>query len=297
MLVTPHVTLKYINAAGRDMSFNYFYDFVIEKCIEEQPNNIYSVEQDGIDGEFFTGMRMGKRSIRLLGYVKNSGTSLHTVKQALGYVFNPTLSGVLHYSHALMPRASKSIPCRLTELSEPVWDNKRGKLTFDILLTALDPYWRGNAHTEVIAKNQRKWRFPTRLPARPRGFVFDVRRSGLTSIFQNIGNVRTGFEATLRAVGGTVVNPEIYDVTSGKRLVLNLTMQPADVVHIINFPLLKRVFINSVNGFSTLNTRAENFGFFLINVGENHIGFRAEENVSNLQVSIRYTPQFTFAEG
>jgi len=277
------------------MSFNYFYDFVVEKCIEEQPNIIYSVEQSGIHGKFFTGMRMGERSIHLLGYVKSSGVPLHNVKQALGYVFNPTLSGVLHYSHALLPRASKSIHCRLVYLSEPEWDFKKGKLTFDVLLTALDPFWKGLAHTEIIAKNQRKWRFPTRLPTR--GFVFDVRRSGLTSRFENLGDVPTGFEATLRAVGGTVVNPEIYDATSGQRLVLNYTMQPGDVVQIINFPLLKRVLINGANAFSTLNTRVKNFGFFLINDGENHIGFGAEANVSNLQVSIRYTPQFTFAEG
>jgi hypothetical protein len=308
MLVTPHITLTYKNSAGGEMGFNFYSDFVIEKCYQEQPNNIYATEQAEIDGEFFTGMRMSARTIRLHGYVRNGGVDLHTAKRALGLVFNPTLNGVLTYTHALLPLATKSIPCRLVELSEPTWDNSRGKLTFDVILTALDPFWKGVAHTEIIAKNQRKWRFGTILPpvstrqlpsgqmVRSGGFMFDIRRQGLTSRFDNIGNVRSGFEATFRSIGGTVTNPEIYDVTTGRRILIRHVMQPGDIIHITNTAQLKQVLINSNNAFNTLHTRADNFGFFLIEVGQNHIGFRAAENVSNLQVSITYTPQFTLAE-
>jgi len=289
MLVSPNVTLRYINEAGHNLAFNFFSDFVIEKCEEQLPNQIFSIKQGGVHGKFFTGMSTDERHIRLIGTVRPGLTSTAALV-SLQRVFNPTISGILHYENRLMPRLSKSIPCRLEELPQVYWN--RG-LRFDIVLTSLEAFWRGQGVTEVIAETQKMMRFPIVIPGG--GAAFGVRRSGLDSIFENAGNVESGFEVTFRAKGGTVTNPEIYNVNTGKRIRINYTMQANDTITVINQLQEKRVFVNGENGFRFLDS--PNTNFFLIDVGENRIGFRADENVSNLSVMIRYIPNFTFAEG
>jgi len=289
MLVTPYVNLSYINAATGELLLNFLSTFVCEKCDEAANNQIHTIKQGGTHGQFFTGMSLGERNIRLSGHVKH-GINLEAAMQALHSVFNPTIAGILRYENKRM-KIYKEIPCRISELPQVFWS--RNQLRFDIVLVALDPFWKGQSLTEIIAQTVKEFSFPSAIPARE--LSFGTRHSTLESKFENKGNVESGFLAVLRARYGTVVNPEIRNEVTGEKIRLNYTMRANDVITILNDLQEKRVEINGVNGFRHLD--AAGTTFFKIDVGTNRIGFRADTNVSNLFVNVRYTPNYTFAEG
>jgi len=287
MIVTPNITLTYINSADQEMSLTYFSPFVCDKCDETAANQVHSIKQPGTHGKFPTGMSLDEKFILLSGEVRKDLT-LEVAEQTLQNVFNPTLTGTLYYKHA-REQIDKEIPCRITERPKVYWRGSR--LRFDINLVCLDPFWKGI--TEIIAQTIKEFHFPVMIP--PEGMSFGTRRATLESEFENAGNVEGGFVATIRARGGTVVNPEIRNIITGERIRINYTMQRDDVITVVSTLQEKRILINGANAFRHLD--AEVSTFFSIAVGTNIIGYFADENVSNIFMSVRYIPNYTFAAG
>jgi hypothetical protein len=215
-----------------------------------------------------------------------NGLGLEAASRSLHSVFNPTLKGTLHYIDGV---TKKEISCRVEEVPEVYWSQKQ--LKFDIKLVCMDPFWKGAAVVEVIAETLKGLKFPMSICRNK--IIFGIKAASLHSRFENAGNASGGFTATLRARYGTVVNPEIRNEVTGDRIRLNYTMQRDDVVVIVSGLQEKRVEINGVNGFIYLD--AENTRFFGMSVGSNRIGYRADENVGNLFVHVRYVPGWTYA--
>lgn len=289
MLVTPKVTLNYINSAGQEIGLNFDSSFVCEACEETSNNQIHSIKQGGTHGQFFTGMSLDWRNIRLTGHVRK-GITLENAMSSLQNVFNPTISGTLIYENERMG-LRREISCRVAELPQVRWGARR--LKFDISLVALDPFWRGMSVIENIAETLKKFYFPVYIPQE--GMSFGLRKKTLESQFDNMGNVESGFLVVFRALYGSVINPEIRNTDTGERIRMLYTMQKGDVITILNDLQERRVEINGVNGFRHLD--AANTTFFKIAVGTNRIGFWADGNINNLSVHMRYTPNFTFVEG
>jgi len=287
MLVTPFVTLNYINSAGQEMGLNFFSSFLCEECEETNNNQVHSIKQGGVHGEFFTGMSLDERRISLKGQVRH-GITLENAVRSLQNVFNPTLRGTLVYENSRMG-IRREIACKVSELPQVFWSKRQ--LRFDIPLVALDPFWRGISVIEHIAETLKELYFPVSIPEG--GMSFGVRKQTLESIFENVGNVESGFLVVFRATLGTVVNPEIRNMETGERIRMNYTMEKGDVITILNDLQERRVEINGLNGFRHLD--AANTTFFRLAVGTNRVGFWADSNINNLSVHIRYTPNFTFA--
>ena len=289
MVITPEVLLAYENEKRQAMEFNYFSTYMVLDAEETAGNSVHSLKQPGVHGEFFTGMSLDKKHIALRGEVR-AGISLEAAQRALGNVFNPTIKGVLRYKH-LRLRDEKAIDCKLSTLPRVFW--RRRRLQFTIELECPDPFWKGEAITEIIAETKKKLAFPIVIPRG--GMMFGARRATLESEFENRGNVEGGFTATIRARTGTVTNPEIRNMVTGERIRLLYVMQPNDVITIVSTLQQRRVLINGANAFRHLDAEASTF--FNIAIGRNVIGYFADENVGNLLVSVRYVPNFTFMAG
>ena len=301
LYVTPHVTLTYQNSAGRSMSFNFNSPFVITARGggESHTNNVYGVPAPGRHGETGTGMRMDRRHIRLVGEVRNNfGLTREAAREILHNTFNPTLQGVFTSSNR-QTNVTRSISCVLEELPTVEWNESKRCLVFEIMLVALDPFWRGVPLTVTIAQTVKRWSYPMSIPQRgsklPDTMVFGIHQATLETRFQNMGNVESGFTAEFRARHGTVKNPSIRDEETGNQIKLDYTMARGDVLIIENYLHLKSVRLNGENALHLLNPPKTKF--FMIQVGTNRIGYRADENVSNLEVRVRYTPEYTFVGG
>ncbi|MCL2565964.1 MAG: phage tail family protein [Defluviitaleaceae bacterium] len=289
MLVTPFVTLSYINSAQQEIGLNFYSSFVCEGCDETANNQIHSIKQGGTHGRFFTGMSLDERNIRLTGHIRH-GITLENAMRSLQNVFNPTVTGNLVYENQPLG-IKREIACRVTELPQVFWSNRQ--LRFDIPLIALDPFWRGQSVIQNIAETLKKFCFPAVIP--PEGMSFGLRKQTLESEFENMGNVESGFLVVFRAQFGSVLNPEIRNMESGERIRILYNMEKGDVITILNDLQERRVEINGINGFRHLD--AANTSFFRLAVGTNRVGFWADSNINNLSLHIRYTPNFTFAEG
>jgi len=300
LFVTPHVTLTYKNSAGRAMTFNFFSPFVITAGggEEHHANNVYGVPAPGRHGESGTGMRMDRRHIRLVGEIRKDTISRESAREILHNSFNPTLPGVLTSDNA-QTGVHRHISCVLEELPTVEWHPQKKCLVFEIMLVALDPFWRGRPLTVSIAQTLKRWSYPMSIPQRgsvlPSTMVFGIHHATLETRFQNMGNVESGFTAEFRARHGTVTNPSIRDEETGNQIRLNYTMARGDVLIIENYLHLKTIRLNGERAMHLLD--AESTRFFLIQVGTNRIGYRADENVSNLEVRVRYTPEYTFVGG
>ena len=303
LFVTPYVTLTYENSAGRSIAFNFNSPFVITSGGggESHSNNVYGVPSPGRHGETGTGMRMDKRHIRLVGEVRNNwGLTREAAREILHNSFNPTLQGILT-SDNRMTNVTRSITVSLEELPTVEWNPQKGCLVFEIMLVAMDPspFWRGRPLTVTIAQTLKRWHYPMSIPQRgsslPDTMVFGIHHATLETRFMNMGNVRSGFTAEFRARHGSVTNPEIRDEETGNKIRILHTMARGDRIVIENYEQRKTVSLNGENALHLLD--APETRFFMIQVGQNRIGYRADENVSNLEVRVRYTPEYTFVGG
>ena len=301
LFASPSLTLTYRNSRGRVAVLGFNTPFVITAGggQENHINNVHGIPSPGRHGESGGSMRMDRRQIRLSGEVRGGSIGSETAREILHEAFNPTLSGTLT-SFNSQTRVWREIDVVLDELPIVEWSPAKKCLVFEIMLVAKSPpFWRGNPLVVNIAQTMKKWSFPMAFPQHGsmlEGMIFGLRHDTLETRFDNMGNVDSGFTVTFRARGGTVVNPSIRNEENPlQQIRINYTMEPNDVIVIENYQHLKTVTLNGESAFHLLD--APETRFFLIQVGRNRIGYRADENVSNLQVRVRYTPEYTYVGG
>jgi len=300
LLVSQWVALTYRNDAGQEIQLGWNTPFVITAGggQESHANNVYGVAVPGRHGESGTNMRMDRRHIRLVGEVRGSQIDSESARYMIHNAFNPTIDGTLT-SRNSKTAVLRHITCKLEELPVVEWSAAKRCLVFEIMLVALDPFWKGRPLVVAIAQIVPRWSSPTYIPQRnsrlPSTMVFGIQRATLETRFLNQGNVASGFTAEIRARHGTVTNPSIKDENTGHQIRMHLVMERDDVLVVENYLHVKRITLNGENALHLLD--AAETQFFLIQVGLNRIGYRADENVSNMHVTVRYTPEYTFVGG
>lgn len=105
----------------------------------------------------------------------------------------------------------------------------------------------------------------------------------------NSGDVPTGIEIHMIATRGAVKNPKIVKSSTGEFIELFLDLNKGDVLKINTNPGKKSITLNGKNVFKEKNKLST---FFQIDVGENLIQYDAEENYTNLDVNLYYTPKY-----
>ena len=283
MIVTRCDTLlTYTNERGLSISMAPLTEYWLEKCQEDLKNNIFSEAQTGLDGKIFVTDNLDERYITLSGFFDSADWK--SMQRTMERTFNPTLGGTLTYQN-LFTGITRTIECRVMAVPSVYWSS--GDARFDIQLVCNDPFWRGQERTEVIALLTKAFHFPVAIPAE--GMYFGLRRRTLQTIFENVGDVSSGFRILFKATAtGTVINPLVRNELTGEFIQINYTMQPDDTIEVINFPQIKRIIINkTVNGFRYLHPSTT---FFEMPVGENVFGYGADENTTNLNVTIFYIP-------
>lgn len=288
MLITAYSKLTYINSADEKLEFLPKSAFWVEKVQEQIGNQVHGQKQVATHGKYFTGMSLDERYIVLTGSVSQRMDTI-TAQSTLQRVFNPTLSGKLIYENS-KHEIKREIECRIEELPTTYWS--QAALRFDINLVCLDPFWKGESITEFIALLTKEFKFKLAIPKT--GMTFGRKREALESEFENAGNVESGFKAVIRAAKGKVLNPMIKNINTNEIIKINYEMQQYDEIEIISTLQEKRILINGENGFKYLDVAVSTF--FEIQVGSNTIGYNADENISNMTVSVEYIPSYTHAE-
>ncbi len=282
MLVTANTKLIYINSIDEEIEFAVSSPFFPESVVEDVKNGINTIKTNATHGESFVSSKLESRYITISGFIERS-TSTLSLKDRLIKTINPTLKGkLIHISE----NDRKEIEVIAEEI--PTIKSDKGLIRFTVSLQACNPFWQNAEKAEQLALLTAKLHFPLFIP-KEKGVVFGLKKSLLESDVNNIGDVESGFRVLFKATG-SLQNPQIYNKLTGEFIKINYSMEKDDVIEVINYPEYKKVTINgNVNGFKYIDL---NTTFFNLEIGKNIIGYKADENIINLNVSMYYTPRF-----
>lgn len=292
MLVSKDTILIYRNERGLSLTLAPFTDFFLEGCLETVDNSINSQKLRYLDGEYFDNSTLDPRHIEITGFF-NTVTNRREMDRTLKRVFNMSLEGELSYRRRNSSSNVFTINCRLEKLPEIEFNE--GSVNFIVNLKCFNPYWQGKPTTENISMINKLGRFPLVIPKGEK-FVFGYRAQTLKTTFDNIGDTKTGAVYTLRADGGTVMNPSITHENSGYTLKIFYTLQNNEKIVVTSTPEYVGIIIykadgTTLNGMPLLSDETKR-QFFMLEFGENTISYNADNNVTNLSVSAAYTPLY-----
>ena len=90
-------------------------------------------------------------------------------------------------------------------------------------------------------------------------------------------------------MSGTVTNPSITHLDSGSVIKIVYKLQMGEYLDVICQPDRAQVVLNGTADATMYQTDAARRKFFTLFVGQNKIGYAADENVANLDVSFQST--------
>jgi hypothetical protein len=256
-------------------------DYCLVECSEELENTINSDKQGNLNGETFISSSLAVRHLEISG-VFNAAIGGEKMKRQIERVFNVTLPGVLTYFNRAS-RIKRRIECYVEGLPEVGLDGLN--VTFVIQLRALKPFWIGAGMAGVISTINKAFHFPIIIP--PEKVVFGYRRNVLENIINNVGDAASGVTFHLRAINGTVKNPSVIHKDSGYSVKVSYEMDMGDVIEIVSWPDKASVIINGAEDGMKYLTDEGARHFFTLFVGENLVGYNADENVANLEVTYK----------
>jgi hypothetical protein len=111
----------------------------------------------------------------------------------------------------------------------------------------------------------------------------------------NYGEIKTGLNILITAIGDTVTNPIIYDSLTGKFFKLHLTLNTGDVVK-INTNIGSKSVTKIIDGIESnaIGTLSSGSTWFELNVGTNKFTYNADTNASLITIAFSY---YTLFEG
>lgn len=163
--------------------------------------------------------------------------------------------------------------------------------SFQISILCPQPYFEGlheiyNDISSLISN----FEFPFAIESS--GIEFSYINHDVLSTVTNVGDVETGLSIYITA-RGEVVNPVIYDATSGGSIGLNITLQDRDQV-IINTNSGSRSvkLIRGVTETNIIDKVTPNPTWFILNPGENIFSYDADSGVDLMSIVFRHRTKY-----
>lgn len=245
------------------------------------------------DGSILSGKKVGERILDIVfGIDDLENTEVYRKK--IQKFFNPksTIKVTMNWCNSKGVIESEIDSFSWT-LIESMWNYLEGNLT----LRCPQPYWNDlDNFGKNIAGITAQFTFPLGICTFYRdGTVIPGKKSvGLKTFggqvtLANKGDAPTGIEIHFIAKRGEVVNPKITLVETGEFIEVFSEMEQGDVVVINTNIGHKKITKNGDNIFKDKNRLST---LFQLKIGDNTIEYNAEENMSNLDVNVYFTPKY-----
>lgn len=235
-------------------------------------------------GSSITGIRIQERSLSVSFDVPDS-MDFHIYRQELIKFFNPLeeISMIVDYNGI-----KREIFGRVEEFTfsnSNLYERLHGNLS----LICPQPFFLDlNHYGKNIAAKTAMFAFPFFIPRR-RGRAMSYKTLKQNVSLPNAGDVETGIEMIFKATRGTVKNPKMEKLSSGEYMRVIVDMKQGDVLKITTNTGKKRIELNGVNVVQKID---RNSSFFAITPGDNILKYSADENYTNLDVTLYYTPRY-----
>ena len=243
------------------------------------------------DGEKVTGKKVGKRTIDILFGVDATPDDTVLIRRRLVKFFNPKYPTTLTINYCY---SQGRIQCEIEsfnfEEQATLWDTLIGGLT----LICPDPYWQAlDDFGKNIASTNAQFAWPLAFAKtigehNEIGKIFSYKEFSKQVVLSNDGDVETGIVIQFLAKKGEVKNPKIIKVSTGEFIEVFCDMKKDDVVEINTNKNKKSVTHNGNRISKDINKLST---YFQLDVGDNIISYEAQENDTNLEVRLYYTPK------
>jgi hypothetical protein len=289
--------LTYTNSEGQSVKIGAAPPIMLSKCtgIEGAKNSVSTAKAPEQDGETFTGMSLDKGERTLSGSIcVSSSTEVESYRRQLITAFNTKLSGTLQFSDR-GTRMMKSCDCKTEDIS---FGDPNGQIIdFDVTLLCPNPFWHDIAESvDEIALWLPKFEFDSvngfEIDSED-GMEFGERAPSLIVDVQNPGDVPCGMKIIFTALG-TLTNPSIFNVNTREYFKITKTMQAGETIE-IDTKFGQKGVAGYLNG-ETLNywnyADLPDSTFLQLQPGSNPLRYNADSGLDNLDVTIRYSPQY-----
>lgn len=278
--------LIFENHRGQTLEISVSSPFYLDAAdgLEALENEFYNVKNYNEDGTNVKGSSVRERNIVIEGRIR---FDKDINKQKIIRFFNPKHQFTLKYTNGDIERF---IDCKVEKT--PII-SRHVIPEFIISFLCPNPWWYTEEQRYEIAMWVAAFEFELEIDANGDGIEMGYREpNNVVNVFNDsdtVSPLRIQFKAL-----GSVVRPQIEVVDTGRIIMIDATLQGGDIV---------TVNTQRGNEYAILERNGQQINYFnflsydsdiqlSVDVGDNLIRYDAAEYVSNLEVSIYFTPQF-----
>lgn len=278
--------LIFNNNRGQTLEISVSSPFFLDEAdgLDSLESEFYNVKNYSEDGTSVKSSSVRERNIVLSGRIRRDK---NVKRQMLIRFFNPKHTFTLKYTNGDITRF---IDCKVEKT--PII-SKHVIPEFIISFLCPNPWWYTEEQKHEIAMWMPAFEFELEIDAMGDGIEMGYREpNNVVNIFNDsdtVSPLRIQFKAI-----GSVVDPYIEVVDTGKIVKIEAVLQGGDIVTVNTkrgdeYAILERNG-QQINYFNFLSHDSDIQ--LSVDVGDNLIRYDAAEFVSNLEVSIYFTPQF-----
>lgn len=255
-----------------------------------------------VDGASVDGKKIKPRVIHVEASFRSGRGSPENRARVIQF-FNPKYTGKATIT---CMGISRNIEYELESWTFGVMRNMDGRLKIIADLLCPDPYMR---NVDNFGKNMANisplFAFPWRMlaaraadtaayPAEARGMLLGGMPMGYRTlhkevVLSNDGDVPTGVRIQFVATRGAVTNPKITNTGTGQFMRVCVAMEQGDTLLVDTNERHQTITLNGANCYQRIDRKSEPFQ---LAVGDNYLEYDADENYTNLDVNLFYTPKY-----
>lgn len=271
--------------------------------LESSELDISTSDNALVDGASVDGKKIKPRPIHIEASFKSNKNNPENRANVIKF-FNPKYTG-----KALITNmgVSRNIEYELEGWTFASVRNMDNKLKILVDLLCPDPYMLNvDNYGKNMANISALFAFPWRMlstrmtsgkldyPDKARGMLLGGMTMGYRTLYREVvlandGDVPTGVQIQFMATRGPVTNPKITNTGTGQYMRINVAMQQGDILLIDTNDRHQVITLNGVNYYQHIDRKSEPFK---LAVGDNYLEYDADENYTNLDVNLFYTPKY-----
>lgn len=277
-------------------------DITAVSGLESSEVEISTSDNALVDGASVDGKKIKPRPIHIEASFRSSKNNPENRAKVIKF-FNPKYTG-----KALITNmgVSRNIEYELEGWTFAASKNMDSKLKILVDLLCPDPYM---LNVDNFGKNMANisalFAFPWRVlstrsvgklnyPEEARGLMLGGMTTGYRTLYKEVvlandGDVPTGVQIQFVATRGPVTNPKITNTGTGQYMRVNAAMQQGDILLIDTNDRHQVITLNGANYYQHIDRKSEPFK---LAVGDNYLEYDADENYTNLDVNLFYTPKY-----
>lgn len=266
--------------------------------LESSDLEISTTDNALVDGSTVDGKRIKSRPIHLEATLRDDKNN-DTNRQRIIKFFNPKYTGKLtvNYNGTI-----RNIEYELEGWTFVAASNVYNKLSISVDLICPDPYMQNiDNFGQNMADISKQIAFPWRVvkkkvvvPDPYKGLTLPGQITGYRTLTKEVllpndGDVPTGVQIQFIAERGPCKNPKITLLGTGQFVRVKVDMNQGDVLMVDTNKRHQVIELNGVNVYQKIDRLSEPFEMA---VGNNYLEYDADENYTNLDVRLFYTPLY-----